>query len=131
MKLFKRILSVCLLAVLLLFVMKEPSKAQTKTRETPYGTLTGTLNGYGSWVRKYGFKGTTTCSQNRNLFVAVEVRNNSNGKFENSKSNKKNSTRSVSISVSGNDKKSRKSGYGTHELRGPSSYVIYTFETQG
>lgn len=89
MKLFKRILSVCLLAVLLLFVMKEPSKAQTKTRETPYGTLTGTLNGYGGWVRKYGFKGTTTCSQNRNLFVAVEVRNNSNGRFENSKSNKK------------------------------------------
>lgn len=128
----KKKIMTMLLACLLMISIPASAFAQTKTLNTPYGTLTATLTGTGGILRNNGFKGETKLSETAaKLYIKVSVVDYLTGSEENSDSMEKTSTKKVSITVYGNDKDRRKTWYGTHEVRDTSSYVLYTTETQG
>lgn len=127
----KRILTM-FLACILVASIPVAAFAETKTLDTPYGTLTATLSGTGGILNNNGFKGTTKLSNTASkLYVKVAVVDYLTGIEEDSDSDTKTSTKSVSITVYGNDKDRKKTGYGTHELRDSKSYPLYTTETKG
>lgn len=127
----KRILTMFLAGILVASV-PVATFAETKTLETPYGTLTATLSGTGGILNNNGFKGTTKLSKTASkLYVKVAVVDYLTGDEENSDYELKTSTKSVSVTVYGNDKNRKKTGYGTHELRDRESYPLYTTETRG
>lgn len=61
MKHKKKLISL-VLAICCMLTLSSPVFAETKSKDTPYGTLTGVLEGTGGWLNNYGFKGTTKCS---------------------------------------------------------------------
>lgn len=83
-----------------------------ETLDTPYGTLTGILQGVGGTIRNHGFKGTTTLSETAaKLYVKVEVRDYLTGDYEDSDSKVGTGTKKVSVTVYGKDRERKKTGY--------------------